>query len=938
MEAVEQRRLFSIIYVDVHTSGPTHDGSSWGSAFTDLQQGLAVSGAGDEIHVADGIYSPISAGGPSPTFQLKNGVAILGGYAGFEAVNPDQRDIPNFQTQLSNATNVVTGSGVDSTAVLDGVILSGGGGAQGGGMRIVAGSPTITNCTFSGCSNSALFMSGSAPTLTNCTFINNSGAADGEAMWCAASSAPVLNGCSIIGDLGQRQFYFDASGGTLTRCAFSGLNTDLAVFCGNSSSPTFTECSFISGSLGTNAVQNFGGSSTTFTNCTFTGQKNAAMINDHSSPHLSGCLFNNNLSGHDGGAIYNITSSPIITDCIFSGNGGGTLGGAIYNSASSPVLNNCTFTGNKTSTSGSGGAIYNAASSAPTLTNCNFSGNQAGSGGAIYNDHSSFTLTGCAIIGNQAVNGGRGGGMFNTASSPTLNGCTFSGNYADGASVLGSGGGMYNTSASAPVMNNCDLSGNYSNPGSVTGGGALYNASGCNASVNNCRFFANSASIGAAVTNDSCSATFTGCSFDANLGIAVLNTISGSPALVGCTFTRNLNGAAVDRGSPTPLFKSCSFRANSATALSHQGGTATVVNCTFVGNSGSTGGAISNSGSTSSLFLINCSLINNSAINGGGLANSSSSATVSNCIFWGNTATNGSQIRFSTGPISVTYSDIQDGFTGTSNVNADPQFAHSPSSGTDGKWGTVDDDYGDLRLWIASPCIDVGSNAAVPVGVTTDAAGSPRIVDVPGKNDPGAIVDMGAYERTASFADGNFLVDASRPSVRITFNTDASAGSISAGDLLLVNLTSSAVIDSGTASTVSYDAATRTATWAFSINLSDGNYRATLPAGNVLDPTESPILTTDLTFDFFVLAGDANRDRTVDINDLAILAMNWQGSGKVFSQGDFNYDGKVDAKDLGILSANWQKNLPAPAAPGQPVGVTPTAPRRTATRVAALVL
>jgi hypothetical protein len=92
----------------------------------------------------------------------------------------------------------------------------------------------------------------------------------------------------------------------------------------------------------------------------------------------------------------------------------------------------------------------------------------------------------------------------------------------------------------------------------------------------------------------------------------------------------------------------------------------------------------------------------------------------------------------------------------------------------------------------------------------------------------------------------------------------------------------------------------------------------------------------DFNFDFFVLAADANRDRRVDINDLSILAMNWQGAGKVFSQGDFNYDGKVDAKDLGILSTRWQSVLTPPVA-ATPAGAGRT-PTRTATRVAKRVL
>ena len=82
--------------------------------------------------------------------------------------------------------------------------------------------------------------------------------------------------------------------------------------------------------------------------------------------------------------------------------------------------------------------------------------------------------------------------------------------------------------------------------------------------------------------------------------------------------------------------------------------------------------------------------------------------------------------------------------------------------------------------------------------------------------------------------------------------------------------------------------------------------------------------------------GDANRDRKVDINDLAILANNWQSTGKVFSQGDFNYDGAVDAIDLGILSANWQF-IQAPAAPALPTSLALRTPTRSASRVVSVV-
>jgi hypothetical protein len=82
--------------------------------------------------------------------------------------------------------------------------------------------------------------------------------------------------------------------------------------------------------------------------------------------------------------------------------------------------------------------------------------------------------------------------------------------------------------------------------------------------------------------------------------------------------------------------------------------------------------------------------------------------------------------------------------------NGDPLFVRDPNPGPDGVWGTVDDDYGDLRLRAVSPCIDAGSNALIPSGITVDLAGSPRIVDGDGDSEPNngmASVDIGAYER-----------------------------------------------------------------------------------------------------------------------------------------------------------------------------------------------
>jgi hypothetical protein len=56
------------------------------------------------------------------------------------------------------------------------------------------------------------------------------------------------------------------------------------------------------------------------------------------------------------------------------------------------------------------------------------------------------------------------------------------------------------------------------------------------------------------------------------------------------------------------------------------------------------------------------------------------------------------------------------------------------------------------------------------------------------------------------------------------------------------------------------------------------------------------------------IPGDANGDNKVDVGDLGILAANYGGTDKTWSEGDFNGDGKVDVGDLGILAANYGTN------------------------------
>jgi uncharacterized delta-60 repeat protein len=112
---------------------------------------------------------------------------------------------------------------------------------------------------------------------------------------------------------------------------------------------------------------------------------------------------------------------------------------------------------------------------------------------------------------------------------------------------------------------------------------------------------------------------------------------------------------------------------------------------------------------------------------------------------------------------------------------------------------------------------------------------------------------------------------------------------------------------------VTYDAGAAALTLKIGGVLADGNYRLTIPAAWLRDVAGNP-MSADFTFDFYVLAGDANRDRAVDFNDLAFLACNYNAiGGKTWTDGDFNGDGNVDFNDLVVLAQRYNTSLPAAA-------------------------
>lgn len=373
----------------------------------------------------------------------------------------------------------------------------------------------------------------------------------------------------------------------------------------------------------------------------------------------------------------------------------------------------------------------------------------------------SATIAGFHVIaGNANINNLQtfthfGGGLLVVGAQLVVQACTFSGNVAElgGAAYIRQGGASFQQctfienvgtvragairwyQATQASMSNCTFEGNTS-PSESTGGGAIaiFNSPG---SILSCVFNANSSiggGGGAIFADGGTSVTIQDSSFTWNQGAVGGAIHSLAPMqITSCQFTHNqadFGGGAVS-GSSSPLIISrCLVSMNSAGQY-FAGGillgatTSTVSDCAIVDNTGR-GGGVYVVGNTT---LRNCTIVNND--HDGVMLSPNGQANVVNSIVWGNTP---EQITFDDGSpppppsflpgISVSYSNVQGGWAGSGNINLDPRL--------------LQPGCGNVRLSNDSPCINAGSNAALPPGTLLDLDGQPRIQD--------GSVDMGAYE------------------------------------------------------------------------------------------------------------------------------------------------------------------------------------------------
>jgi predicted outer membrane repeat protein len=395
-------------YVDQNAAGSQENGLNWIDAFHDLQDAIAVTQYGDTIWVAQGIYHPTDDDDRTQSFELRNGVTILGGFNGTEWYEW-QRNPELYETVLSgeigdpadstdNSMHVVYTLGTDENTALDGFTITRGFAYQ------TPGEPYINAFNI----GAGLFVDVNAdypyarPRIRRCKFVLNT-ARLGGGIYCYGVGGnrwadPVLEDCVFDRN------YAVTYGGAIYKEGESPLGNGFILH----------RCRFDN-----NTGLNTGG---------------AIMLKDPSRYiELRNCSFEGNKSMDSGGAIYYESYFGegffLADSCIFQHNQGG--GGGAFAFASSQLgsgepegftfyFSNSQFDQNRTpNDSGGAIAIGNLGTDCQVyIIDCTFSGNWSLNGGSgIYfknrpKAEGKLYVQDSKFIGNEAPYLGRFGGIY----------------------------------------------------------------------------------------------------------------------------------------------------------------------------------------------------------------------------------------------------------------------------------------------------------------------------------------------------------------------------------------------------------------------------------------------------------------------------------------------------------------------------------------------
>lgn len=670
-----------IVYVTVNGTG-YKTGESWETAKT-LTAALADAKDGQVIRMAGGVYVPdtrlegsADSNDERRTFLVKKNVTIQGSY------KEGTSDVDTLMTptvisgQIGSSKNayhaMVVASPTSGQTVLRGLTFTAGSPMLVNTSDLVSEAPKTT--TADGLAvfdyrGGGLYVA-SDVLIASCTirdnamaFHTNTSGSVGVGMYVASGVKAVLENTTLCNNAGG------ACGGAI----YTHGNLELHNCLLENNKSTHSGAIHVGGRA-------------TITDCVFrsnnaTGGFAGALRLQGSQTIISSTSFIGNHATNHGGAIQNNRASMTFTNCRFEGNSSDADGGAIANwGGGKMTLTTCTFTAN---TADNGGAItnmVNAATDSPselTVNKCVFMGNlqsednDAEYGGAIINNGSIATVSGCSFEGLKAVTGGAVANQVYKELAPQMiidKGSSFTSNKAErggafanidaAAAILNTdfieneasahGGAVYNAFEAAPAVLNIKGT-SFERNTSVGNGGAIMNwyadESSTNAApkitVQNSSFVENKvvskntyASQGGAIANQCAILSVSGTEFKGNYAAHAgaiysydceLNTATAISNKVAYTYVYNsvFDGNVLDLGANSS--------AQGSDIRLHGKGKNVIVNSTFTNGNSSTGSIRLRTGAT--CYIVSSTFTGNPS----GPYNQSSVMKLYNTISYGNT-------------------------------------------------------------------------------------------------------------------------------------------------------------------------------------------------------------------------------------------------------------------------------------------------------------
>jgi predicted outer membrane repeat protein len=451
-----------------------------------------------------------------------------------------------------------------------------------------------------------------------------------------------------------------------------------------------------------------------------------------------------------------------------------------------------------------------------TITN----GKTEESGGGIFvNGGFMVFIANCVFESNSAT--GHGGGIFNDGhANVTMTNSHFVKNTAGG-----SGGGIYNYENASVIIED----GSFLQNTAGDYGGGIYNYENASVTIEDGSFLQNTAG---------------------GSGGGIFNNRDVKAFVTNSRFANNTAGGG---GGIYNLY---------ASSLT------TITNSLFYDNRASYGGGIRNG--ASSPTIRNCTFARNLATSGGGgiYNHHHASPNITNSIFWGNSINQIHSESYSYP--TVTYSDVQGGYSGEGNINADPLFEKDQPPGAP-----------DFHLKAGSPAIDIATAEGAP---DTDLDSNPR--------PSGEGYDLGAYEyqlvSLLQFSQDNYLVKEDGGTVSLTVTRKGNSD----GAVSVKYATSD---DTATAGS-DYEAKTGTLSW------DDGEDVEKTITINISDDSDDENNET-----FIVSLGETTGDAVLGSPDTAVTTI-IDDDGGAFIYGCLYLNGSPVKKAKVIIKQKGEKN------------------------------